>query len=213
LCLQGHSFSPFSSALETLQKQLGFASALLFILIILFIFLICSCYYTLIRYTFKSISLLRRAMTHASFSEENNKAFSVLGATIIETSVSFNLLLKDVDISAKELNRRLSLISNVDSSCAVDAMRLGLHKVVRVSPKTNSSSTAVVCGAFRSIFGAISLDTSSSEAAGNVFLTVHGRDLGFSMAMWNVGLTFRTHVCVSFWRYFLMAFVVVVCSN
>lgn len=122
-------------------------------------------------------------MTHASFSEENNKAFSILGATIIETSVSFNLLSKEVDISAKELNRRLSLISNVDSSCAVDAKRLGLHKVVRVSPKTNSSSTAVVCGAFRSIFGAISLDTGSSEAAGNVFLTVHGRDLGVYAAM------------------------------
>ncbi|XP_004508852.1 protein NUCLEAR FUSION DEFECTIVE 2 [Cicer arietinum] len=157
LFLQGHSLSPFSSALETLQKQLG--------------------------YTFKSTSLLRRAMTHASFSEENNKAFSIFGATIIETSVSFNLLSKDVDVSAKELNRRISLISNVDSSCAVDAMRLSLHKVVRVSPKTNSSSPSVLCGAFRSIFGAIALDAENSDDAGKVFLTVHGRDFGVSMAM------------------------------
>ncbi|KAL5064673.1 hypothetical protein RYX36_026410 [Vicia faba] len=155
--IQAHSFSPFASSLETLQKQLG--------------------------YTFKTISLLRRSMTHASFSEENNKAFSIFGATIIETSVSFNLLSKDVDVSAKEMNRRLSLISNVDSSCAVDGLRLGLHKVVRVSPKTNSSSTAVVCGAFRSIFAAIALDTGDLDTAGNVFLTVHGRDLGFSMDM------------------------------
>ncbi|CAI8615814.1 unnamed protein product [Vicia faba] len=116
-------------------------------------------------------------------SEENNKAFSIYGTTIIETSVSFNLLSKDVDVSAKEVNRRLSLISNVDSSCAVDGLRLGLHKVVRVSPKTNSSSTAVVCGAFRSIFAAIALDTGDLDTAGNVLLTVHGRDLGFSMDM------------------------------
>lgn len=140
-------------------------------------------FYTLISYTFKSTSLLRRAMTHASFSEENNKAFSIFGATIIETSVSFNLLSKDVDVSAKELNRRISLISNVDSSCAVDAMRLSLHKVVRVSPKTNSSSPSVLCGAFRSIFGAIALDAENSDDAGKVFLTVHGRDFGVSMAM------------------------------
>ncbi|XP_057422318.1 protein NUCLEAR FUSION DEFECTIVE 2-like isoform X2 [Lotus japonicus] len=146
---QGHSLlSPFPSALETLQKQLG--------------------------YNFKTISLLRRAMTHASFSEENNKALSILGAAVIETSASFHLISKDIDISAKELNRRLSQVSNVESSCAVDGVHLGLHKVVRVSPKTNSSAPAVVCGAFRAIFGAIAIDTGKSDDAGNVFWTIHG---------------------------------------
>ncbi|GAU19658.1 hypothetical protein TSUD_185740 [Trifolium subterraneum] len=157
IIVQGQSFSPFSSALQTLQKQIG--------------------------YNFTNLNLLRRAMTHASFSEENNKAFSIVGATIIESTVSFNLLSKDIDISAKELNRKLSLISNVDSSCAVDAMNLGLHKVVRVSPKTNTSSTAVVCGAFRSIFAAIAIDKGNTDSAGNVFLNVHGRDLGVYAAM------------------------------
>lgn len=138
----------------------------------------------IIRYPFKSVSLLRRAMTHASFSEENNKAFSILGTSIIETSASFHLLSKDIDVSAKELNRRLSQILNVDSSCAVDAMRLNLHKVVRVSPKTDSSTPAVVCGAFRAIFGAIAIDTgNSSDTAGNIFWTIHGRDLGFAVAL------------------------------
>jgi hypothetical protein len=37
-------------------------------------------YYTLIRYTFKSLNLLIRAMTYASFSQENNNAFSIMGA-------------------------------------------------------------------------------------------------------------------------------------
>ncbi|XP_027333090.1 protein NUCLEAR FUSION DEFECTIVE 2 [Abrus precatorius] len=149
------SLSPFASALETLQKQLG--------------------------YTFKSISLLRRAVTHASFSEENNKAFSILGASVIETSVSFRLLSKDVDVSPKELNRRLSQITNVDSSCAVDGMRLGLHKVVRVAPKTNSSAPAVVCGAFRAIFGAVAIDAGNSDAAGDIFWTIHAGDLGVAL--------------------------------
>nr|KYP56283.1 hypothetical protein KK1_002520 [Cajanus cajan] len=120
-------------------------------------------------------------MTHASFSEENNKAFAILGATVIQTSVSFHMLSKDVDVSPKELNRRLSQITNVESSCAVDGMRLGLHKVVRVSPKTNSSAPAVVCTAFRAIFAAIAIDAGKSDDAGNVFWSLHGADLGLSL--------------------------------
>jgi dsRNA-specific ribonuclease len=122
-------------------------------------------------------------MTHASFSQENNKAFSIAGATIIETTVSFNVLSKDVDISAKELNRVLSLNSNVESSCAVDGKLLKLHEVVRVSSKTNSSSTAVLCGAFRSIFAAIAIDSGKLDTAGNAFSKVHHGDLGVYAAM------------------------------
>lgn len=148
-------------------------------------------------------------MTHASFSEENNKAFSIFGATIIDTSVSFHLLSKDVDVSAKELNRRLSQIANVDSSCAVDGMSLGLHKVVRVSPKTNSSSPFVVCGAFRAIFGAIAIDAGNSDAAGNVFWTLHGGDLGFAVALWNVSSTLTEDTCFLM-SYYVCMYVLVV---
>ncbi|RZB68724.1 Protein NUCLEAR FUSION DEFECTIVE 2 [Glycine soja] len=55
-------------------------------------------------------------MTHTSFSKENNKAFIILSANVIETSISFHLLSKDVDVSSKELNRRLSQITNMDFS-------------------------------------------------------------------------------------------------
>ncbi|XAR50157.1 Ribonuclease III [Bertholletia excelsa] len=144
--------SPFSTALETLQKQIG--------------------------YTFESVGLLRRAMTHASYSEENNRALSILGASVIETAVSLNSIVKDVDISPKDLNRQISGISNVETSCAVDATRLGLHKVVRVSPKTNSTTPAVVCGAFRALFGAIAVDSRESDVAGRVFWNVHGGKFG-----------------------------------
>ncbi|KAJ6748629.1 hypothetical protein OIU79_029684 [Salix purpurea] len=75
--------SPFESALDKLQNQTG--------------------------YTFKNIGYLRRAMTHPSFSQENNKALSISGI--------------------KYLNRRISENSKGDTSCAADGMRLGLHKV------------------------------------------------------------------------------------
>lgn len=134
-------------------------------------------------YTFQSIDLLRRAMTHSSFSEENNKALSILGASAIETSVSLQFLKKDIDASAKDLNHRILEISQVESSCAVDAIRLGLQKVIRVAPKTNSSAPAVVCGAFRAIFGAVAMDTGKSDDAGKVFWNVHGSEVGGAAAL------------------------------
>ncbi|KAL6973267.1 Ribonuclease [Sarracenia purpurea var. burkii] len=148
--------SSFSVALETLQRQ--------------------------INYTFESIGLLRRAMTHASFSEENNQALSILGAHVIEASVALRSLVKDVDISSKDLSRQMSEISNVQSSCTADGLWLGLQKVVRVSPKTNSSTPVVVCGTFRAIFGAIAVDAEGSDHAGRVFLRVHGGHIGRALA-------------------------------
>ncbi|GAB2213227.1 hypothetical protein Droror1_Dr00021249 [Drosera rotundifolia] len=148
------SSSPFSTALAALQMQ--------------------------INYTFHDIGLLRRAMTHSSFSEENNRALSILGTSIIETSASFKFLNNDPDISAKALNRKISDISSVETSCAVDAMRFGLHKIIRVSPKTNSSSPSVTCGAFRAIFGAVALDCGKSDDAGSVFWHAHMSTAGLS---------------------------------
>lgn len=144
--------SPFESALDILQNQIG--------------------------YTFKNIGYLRRAMTHSSFSQENNKALSILGSNVIDTSVSMYYLGKDIEISSKDLNRWISENAKVDTSCAVDGMRLGLHRVVRVSPKTNSTAPTVVCSAFRAIFGAIAIDTRKVDDAGSVFWNVHCSEVG-----------------------------------
>ncbi|KDP31125.1 hypothetical protein JCGZ_11501 [Jatropha curcas] len=151
------SSSPFDSALESLQKQ--------------------------INYTFLDVGLLRRAMTHPSFSQENNKVLSILGFNVIETFVSLLFIGEDIDISSKVLNRRLSEISKVETSCAVDGMRLGLHEVVRVSSKTNSTAPLVVCGAFRAIFGAIAIDTGKSDDAGSVFWGIRAGEAGKALAL------------------------------
>ncbi|KAA8540843.1 hypothetical protein F0562_024806 [Nyssa sinensis] len=186
--------SPFSAALETLQKQIGqvysYKEHFIFFFFFSFsatkqmvILVVCLFIYFLFSYSFQSIGLLRRAMTHSSYSEENNRALSVLGADVIETSVALRSLGKNIEISAKDLNRQISEISKVEKSCAVDGMRLGLQKVVRVSPKTNSSTPAVVCGAFRAIFGAIAIDTGKSDDAGSVFWSVHGGDVGRALTL------------------------------
>ncbi|CAI9757487.1 unnamed protein product [Fraxinus pennsylvanica] len=155
--LSDQTSSPFSVALDNLQSQ--------------------------INYTFENIGLLRRAMTHASYSEENNKALSVLGGRLIEASVALQLLTKNVDISSKELSGRIVEIDNVITSCAVDGTHLGLQKIVRVSSKTSSTAPAVVCGAFRAIFGAIAVDTGSLDDARRVFWKIHVGGVGRAVDM------------------------------
>lgn len=122
-------------------------------------------------------------MTHASFSGENNKALSIMGSYVIDSSVSLRALSKNIDISSTDLGLQIAEISNVATSCAVDGMRLGLHKVVRVSFNTNASAPAVICGAFRAIFGAIGIDSNKSDHAGSVFWRVHGVEVGKAAAL------------------------------
>ncbi|XP_010499174.1 PREDICTED: protein NUCLEAR FUSION DEFECTIVE 2 isoform X2 [Camelina sativa] len=147
----------FSSDLATLQAQIG--------------------------YKFNNTNLLRRAMAHASFSQENNKALSIFGTHIIETSVSLHYLTEDIDVSSKALNRLIAQVSKVESSCALDGGRLGLGKIIRVSPKTDASNSAILCSGFRAIFGAIAVDAGTVDKAINVFWKVHGDTAGRLVSM------------------------------
>lgn len=134
-------------------------------------------------YSFDNVQLLVRAMTHASFSEENNKVLSILGLTVIEASVTLDLLNRNMDISAKDLNRKISEMIKVEASCTVSGTSLGLEKVIRVSPKTDPSAPNVVCGAFRAIFGAVALDGGSLEKAQKVYLGLQKGGIGKAVAM------------------------------
>ncbi|KAI3987728.1 hypothetical protein MKX01_028462 [Papaver californicum] len=138
--------SEFSTSLETLQKRIG--------------------------YEFKNVNLLRRAMTHASYSGENNKGLSNLGLDVIKTSIALYCFKKDIDISVSDLNRQITKITEVNS-CAIEGTRLGLQNIIRVPAKGNSSAPPVVCSGFRGLFGAIAIDTGKADDAGNVFWNVH----------------------------------------
>ncbi|CAI9093677.1 OLC1v1029235C1 [Oldenlandia corymbosa var. corymbosa] len=136
---------------------------------------------TRINYTFENVYILGRAMTHASYSHESNKALSILGSRVVEGDVVLHFLDNNVDITAKDLNRKITEVSN-EASCASSGMRLGLQKIVRVSARTNSSAPGVVCDAFRAIFGAVVLDSKSLDAGGRVFMGI--RDgIGMDMAL------------------------------
>ncbi|GJU85294.1 ribonuclease III domain-containing protein [Tanacetum coccineum] len=111
-----------------------------------------------------------------SYSLENNKEFSVLGERLIETTVALRSSIEDIDISLGDLNDKISEVSDVDTSCAIDGMRLGLQDLVRVSSSTDSSTSSIVCDAFRAMLWTIALDSGKCDDAHNVFWAVHGGD-------------------------------------
>ncbi|KAI3985810.1 hypothetical protein MKX01_026596, partial [Papaver californicum] len=100
-----------------------------------------------------NVNLLRRSMTQASYSGENNKGLSNFGLDVIKTSIALNC--------------------NLSESCAIEETRLGLQNIIRVPIKGNSSAPPVVCSGFRDLFGAIAVDTGKVDDAGKVFLNVH----------------------------------------
>ncbi|ERM99494.1 hypothetical protein AMTRI_Chr10g6240 [Amborella trichopoda] len=142
--------SPFSDALKNLQKQIG--------------------------YQFQDPILLQQAMTHASFSIENNKALHIAGVNLIETAITLKYLNQNRDIEAKDLALKL-LELTTEKACKESGVRLGLQKVVRVATRTDTSTA--ICGAFRALFGAIALDSGKADAAIDVFSKISGSGLVF----------------------------------
>uniref|UniRef100_A0A803PH28 Uncharacterized protein n=1 Tax=Cannabis sativa TaxID=3483 RepID=A0A803PH28_CANSA len=49
------------------------------------------------------------------------------------------------NVGALELNTRITDVSKVETSCAKDGTRLGLHKVVRVSHKSTTNPSTPSC--------------------------------------------------------------------
>ncbi|XP_020581698.1 protein NUCLEAR FUSION DEFECTIVE 2 [Phalaenopsis equestris] len=135
----------FSTGLEILQKQLG--------------------------YQFKSVDLLRQAMTHPSYSLENNHALSLLGLNAMESAAALSLVSEDPNASAEAVNARIAKISGFDD-CVSAGKRLAIENLVRVSKKTSTSSPNVICGAYRAIYGAIAVDAGGLDAASKALWSV-----------------------------------------
>ncbi|KAF3328497.1 Protein NUCLEAR FUSION DEFECTIVE 2 [Carex littledalei] len=150
----GSSSSSFSAALETLQNQIG--------------------------YQFKTIDLLKQALTHPSYSQENNRALSILGLSSAESAASLRLLANNADASASSVSSAVAEASRL-STCATAGKRLGIGAIVRVASGTDASTPSVICTALRAVFGAVAVDTGSVDAAAKVFLTVYKSGLGVAV--------------------------------
>ncbi|KQK12028.1 hypothetical protein BRADI_1g01120v3 [Brachypodium distachyon] len=138
--------SPFDAALAALEKRIG--------------------------YGFRSPGLLRRSMTHASYSRENGRALAVLGLACAQSAAALRVLAADRDAAASAVSRGTRDAAG-EAACAAAGQRVGIPSIVRVAGGTKASAAPVVCGALRALVGAVALDNGTADAAGEVFWRLH----------------------------------------
>ena len=84
-----------------------------------------------IGYTFKNKELLRRAMTHRSFSAEHNERLEFLGDSVLNCVIGNALFLKDKHFDEGSLSRvRSNLVRQ--SALAEIAERIGISDFLKV---------------------------------------------------------------------------------
>ncbi|PWA78160.1 ribonuclease III domain-containing protein [Artemisia annua] len=125
----------------------------------------------IIDYKFQNIWYLRRAMTHSSYSDENNKDLSIIGLGIINATVARDTFTRRLNSSSKAVNDRLSMTNN-ENVCAAYGTFLRLESVVRVSASFDSSNSSILSGAFKALLGAIALDSGKIADAEKLFLGI-----------------------------------------
>lgn len=120
-----------------------------------------------IGYKFKNESLLKRAMTHRSFSSENNERLEFLGDSVLNCVIGNALFLKDKHFDEGSLSRvRSNLVKQ--SALAEIAERIGISEFLRVGEGElhtgGNRRPSTIADAVEAIFGAVFTDSGFESA-------------------------------------------------
>lgn len=107
-----------------------------------------------LNYTFKDKELLRRALTVASASDDNNQLLEFFGDAILEFIVSERIF-SEADSEGELTERRKALVS--DAALTPVSERLGLDKLL-IRGKTDVNNKKAVPSAYEAVTAAIYLD-------------------------------------------------------
>ena len=121
-----------------------------------------------IGYTFKDKSLLKRALTLASASEDNNQLLEFFGDAILEFIVSEKILAEGGSEGALT-ERRKTLVA--DSALTPVSERLGLDRLL-IRGKNDNFNKKAVPSAYEAVTAAIYLDGGMDAAKNFVFSTL-----------------------------------------
>ena len=121
-----------------------------------------------INYTFKDKNLLKRALTAASASEENNQLLEFFGDAILEFIVSEKIFSEGSDEGELTV-RRSTLVS--DKSLKSVSERLGLDKLIIRAEKDLNNKKAIP-SVYEAVTAAIYLDGGMDEAKKFVYSTL-----------------------------------------
>lgn len=123
-----------------------------------------------LNYRFAHLQLLQQALTHRSFSADNNERFEFLGDSILNMVIAMALFERFGTLKEGELSRLRSQLVNQDSLQKI-ALRLKVGELLRLGEgevrSGGSSRPSILADAMEAIFGAIFLD-SGFEAAEQV---------------------------------------------
>ena len=109
-------------------------------------------------YSFKDTELAQIALTHKSFSQDNNERLEFLGDAILNLFVSETLYnnLKDID-EGKLTRVKASLVSRENLNSLAES--LDLHKYVRIGKGEKLEGNSILGNALEAVVGAIFLDS------------------------------------------------------
>ena len=114
-----------------------------------------------IGYKFKSISLLTLAMTHRSFSKENNERLEFLGDAILGAVVSSILFKANPNHKEDRLSlKRAELVKG--QSLATIGRSVGIPEMLRLgageAKQGGADRDSIIADAFEALIGAVQLD-------------------------------------------------------
>ena len=114
-----------------------------------------------IAYTFKDSALLRRALTHRSFSSTHNERLEFLGDSVVNCTVALALYEKFPDLPEGELSRlRASLVSQPALAALAENLNLGSHLALGEGEIKSGGSRrpSILSDALEAVLGAVMLD-------------------------------------------------------
>lgn len=114
-----------------------------------------------LRYQFRQPALLQRALTHRSFSADNNERLEFLGDTVLGLAISGLLYHRLGDLPEGSLSRVRSNLVKEDTLHRI-ALRLGLPELLRLGDGEARSGgrqrPSILADALEAILGAVHLD-------------------------------------------------------
>ena len=120
-----------------------------------------------INYKFNECSLLRKALTHKSFSKNHNEKLEFLGDSILNLSISSFIFSEEKDLDEGQLSRIRSNLVNQNTLIKVArfiALDKHLYVGIALKPKNGYVKNSIVADSLEAIFGAVCLDGGGSRA-------------------------------------------------
>ena len=114
-----------------------------------------------IGYTFKDGNLLRRALTHRSYSATHNERLEFLGDSVVNCTVALALYHKFPELPEGELSRlRASLVSQPALAALAESLALGNHLALGEGEIKSGGAQrpSILSDALEAVLGAVLLD-------------------------------------------------------